>query len=28
MMVAATVGSVVGAWALYLIAASIGHLRL
>jgi membrane protein DedA with SNARE-associated domain len=28
MMVAATVGSVAGAWALYLIAASIGHLRL
>lgn len=28
MMIAATVGSVVGAWALYLIAASIGHLRL
>jgi len=28
MMVAATVGSVVGAWVLYLIAAAIGHRRL
>ena len=28
MIVAATVGSVVGAWALYLGAASVGHLRL
>lgn len=28
MVVAATVGSVAGAWALYLIAAAIGHLRL
>lgn len=28
MIVAATVGSVVGAWALYLIAAAIGPLRL
>lgn len=28
MVVAATVGSVVGAWALYLIAAAIGHVRL
>lgn len=28
MVVAATTGSVAGAWALYLLAAAIGHLRL
>jgi membrane protein DedA with SNARE-associated domain len=28
MIVAATVGSVAGAWALYLVAAAVGHLRL
>ncbi|HEX2574980.1 MAG TPA: DedA family protein [Aquihabitans sp.] len=28
MVVAATVGSVIGAWALYLISAAIGHVRL
>ena len=28
MMVAATIGSVIGAWVLYLIAAAIGHRRL
>lgn len=28
MIIAATVGSVAGAWVLYLVAAAIGHLRL
>lgn len=28
MMIAATIGSIIGAWALYLIAAAIGHRRL
>lgn len=28
MIVAATIGSLIGAWALYLIAAAIGHVRL
>lgn len=28
MVVAATIGSVIGAWVLYLIAAAVGHVRL